>query len=559
MTRHFPSDNHTKMTQGLRAVSDAFQFALDTYLAACSSLSIDNGFIPFEVSLEIAHNITRELRLFDSYEEKIRQARAAILAANDSLFPIVPISSLPDEIMLRIFHLIRGMESYAFETEVDAERLPENSFAISQVCARWRRIALDSRRLWSRVDLSSSPVLYEKLLARGRILASRADGIALDIRIVEPFVQSWNDGDDISHSLYLFLASVGRCVGSLELAFSIEWFNCGIHRMLDYCFKKCIPGKLSELTVQFRQTIHRYGPFSLRSSSGDGFLYPRDQKIVNDQGHQRPISLTNSELDDILSPVTVLKLDKVYPYWSSKAYHGLVELHLISWEHAPESIQITEQQLAEIFRSSPALKILHFGIEITPASVACPPVELGDLEELHIRVDSMRSQQAILRLLVPGSKPMQMYMEYRSSRADRKLPSSTTDEFQRFLGRSNVTQFHLDADYLLLRLPTLLQLLPNLEMLILRYVTLDTIDYSLALDGALGYQKLHTIHFHFGIIQLDAFRWLSDKNNLGLKRMTITGSVIRVAERVQPYPLKEYADVLQSIFPALNIIDSPED
>ncbi|CAE6499922.1 unnamed protein product [Rhizoctonia solani] len=545
------------MSQELHAASHGLQSALDRYFTACSALIATSSFVRTpNASCEIA----RELGRVTSFERELVRSKAAILVARNSSPLLVPISSLPDEIMLPIFQHILRTDNSDFDIEVNEGRLPQHSLAISQVCLRWRRIALDSRHLWSNINLSSSSLLSRKLMARGEIFASRASGIPLDIRIVEPLTESESDALGFHRLLDQFFVLIeSTSIGSLELKFTVRYFGRRLNRVLGRCLEYCVPGKLTQLTLKFQSDRDH-----LPDVSNDRFLRPNDGKTMGNHVGQRAswsVSLSNPQLDDILSPVTVLKLDKVFPYWTSKAYHGLVELHLISWELATNSIQITEHQPGEIFRSSPALKILHFGIEITPAQTPYPPVQLEDLEELQLQVDGIQSQQAILRLLTPGLKPMQMHIEYEPPQDDEKLPSSTEDELQRFLGRSNITQLFLDSHSLLLDMPAFIQLVPNLEILILRHLRVDAIDPAtvLSMYGAPNYPKLHTIHFRFGRVQLDAFRWISDKRNLGLQRMTMAHSVIGDAERVKAYRLEQYTDILQGIFPKIEFINWPEE
>ncbi|KAG8698416.1 hypothetical protein FRC11_014442, partial [Ceratobasidium sp. 423] len=503
---------------------------------------------------EISDSIIHELDSIISTEKKLRQARAAISVTRNVSSLIAPISSLPGEIMLRIFRLVFGAESYTFAAEVDVGRLPRQSLAISQVCSRWRQISLGSQHLWSQVDLSSSSQLSGQLVSRGVLFATRAGDIPLDIRLVEQLF-TIDKYADYFQGLHPFFVAVGSRVGSWELCFTKRYFGGYVPDILNECLKHSAPGKLTRFILKFRANADSESDDDTVSedSSDEAFLRPSDAKRYD----VYVVDLTDPQLEDLLFPVTVLKLDKIFPYWTSKAYHGLVELRLVSWERARDSIRIPEQHLAGILRSSPGLRILQFGLEITSTGVSQPPVSLRSLEELHLQVDGGQSQQTFLRLLLPGSNPMQVFIEYTLTKDDPRFPSSSEDEFQCFLRRSNIIQLYLDAHHLRLHLPTFLQLLPDLEILILRHLTLDTVDSAPVLPshGTLTHPKLHTVHFLFGAIHLDGFRWMCDTYNSQLRQVTTYHSVIEIGQEPRPYG-SEYAHLLQAIFPTLEILGS---
>ncbi|KAG8681514.1 hypothetical protein FRC11_001025, partial [Ceratobasidium sp. 423] len=407
------------MLQELHAASKVLHLALDRYFTACDALVANSKSLNSLHTLqEISDSVTRELQSAASYANRISQAKSAIGVARNSYSSIVPISSLPEEIILRIFHLVLGAEQSTFETEVDEGRLPQQSLATTQVCSRWRQIALGSQRLWSRVNLSSYDRLSRQLVSRGEIFASWAGDVPLDVYLIEQLPKSRIDGVVAYQDLSQFFTSVGSRVGSLTLTFTKQHFGGYFPDILQDCLTSCAPGKLTRFVLKLRTNHASHSWLASDSESddggesddfsGDAFLLPSGWNGLGDVGGRRAyrVDLTSTQLDELLFPVTVLKLDKVFPYWTSKAYYGLVELRLVSWELEGNSIRIPEQHLVGILQSSPGLRTLQFGLEIIPNTVSCPPVLLEDLGELHLQADSRSSQLTFLRLLSPGTQPL---------------------------------------------------------------------------------------------------------------------------------------------------------
>ncbi|CUA75220.1 hypothetical protein RSOLAG22IIIB_11572 [Rhizoctonia solani] len=547
------------MSQELHSASEALQSTLERYLTTCRSLATTTA------TAKVSHSLTRELNSISSYEKKLNEAKTTIRVARNSSFSIVRISSLPDEIILRIFRLVIGVEnSWLYPKYVHAGVGSLSALII------FGRILISHRK---------------KLVSRAEIFASRAGTIPLNIHIIEQLKNNYND-DEAAEELEEFFISLGSRVGSLEIDFA-SGFHDLYSGVISRCLEHCGPGQLTQFILKFRAKAEKStsGDYSSDDSccqsdadtdfgledeedsndssssfgnsvTRDAFLYTRDR--LNPKSGSWGLDITNPQLDEVLSPVTVLKLDKIFPCWTSKAYHGLVELRLVAWDPARESIQVKEQQLVAILKASPALQTLHFGIEITPAAKTYPPVQLKELEALHVQVDSLKSQQTLLRLLSPGARPLQMSIDHKSPGA--VSPPSRGDEFHKLIRRSNIVKLFIDSrNDAKLHLPTFLALLPNLCVLVLRGITLDAISPSLTLPTRGTTPQLHSLHFLFGRIHLDAFRWVCDPKHLRLQRVSILQSTIDTSQRSAPYMLDQYAHLLKRIFPKLEILEGSDD
>ncbi|KDN36601.1 hypothetical protein RSAG8_10704, partial [Rhizoctonia solani AG-8 WAC10335] len=163
-------------------------------------------------------------------------------------------------------------------------------------------------------------------------------------------------------------------------------------------FAQCKPGTLKFLTIS-----HYDGnPIFLDVASGRPEYANRKCEV-----------LTMGNLDPALASVTVLRVKGIYPIWTSKAYHGLVELRLI---HSASllyhsNISISENHLRGILAASPALRILEFSVEIVemlPDDASSVPVPLNLLALINIAEMSLAQIGIFWRLLAPGSKPLRL-------------------------------------------------------------------------------------------------------------------------------------------------------
>ncbi|KAJ1308268.1 hypothetical protein OPQ81_003983 [Rhizoctonia solani] len=74
------------------------------------------------------------------------------------------------------------------------------------------------------------------------------------------------------------------------------------------------------------------------------------------------LNVSKQHLDAILLDITTLTCSKVYPYWTSKVYCQLTELHLMGSFPTPG---IEENHFVNILNSSPDLRVLEFNLHIT--------------------------------------------------------------------------------------------------------------------------------------------------------------------------------------------------
>ncbi|KAG8689171.1 hypothetical protein FRC11_003939 [Ceratobasidium sp. 423] len=191
------------------------------------------------------------------------------------------------------------------------------------------------------------------------------------------------------------------------------------YSVLEYFFARCIPGILVQYLVRCVGAI----PVDSRS-----FIEPVDAPHSLDGSL---LDVPSGQLEEVWQSIAVVRVSGLCPHWTSKAYHGLVELYL-----DPGISVITESQLVGIFRASPKLQVFHLRTVVEPSEngLAIVPVYLEDLRDIMIMVQSDDNFSGILTLLWinPGSASLHM-----------SFAGTPWGEISDFFDRSNITRFYL--------------------------------------------------------------------------------------------------------------------
>lgn len=447
------------MIEELQAASSRLNAALERYLTACSTIATcyDPRNTVEGVSRAIPDLIPSELELIALYETRIKQAKAIINQTRNVVPNITPINTLPPDILSYIFQLVFDMQACYFRDQYNLKPFslvyPET---LSRVCSCWRQIAKNTRVLWSHIDVVpfQGYISSSRLLTRAEVFAARADPTPLDIHIIG---ETSSESPDIDIHLNTFCTSIATRIRSLNLS-TCHIFSDLHHSALEACLSNCVPGTLKELIIAGDSTNGR-NPFGFIESS-EATVHP----------NRRLLDIPHRRLEECLLPVTVLRLTGIYFRWTSQAYRGLVELRLVPHHYMPVTKPtITESQLIAIFASSPGLRVLHFGLEIidlVPYNPSRVAASLDDLEVINIRPMNTQQYDVLLRLLEPGSKPLQLSTHLPLA----GFTSLFSDEFRNFFGRSNVTELYIQStgDHPL----KLLEVLDSLHMPHLRTLSL---------------------------------------------------------------------------------------
>lgn len=422
--------------------------ALDHYLGVCLKIHslVANKDTPHNIREKYLYQIDTEMDHFPSYKQKLGQAGATVCRVRNRLSRLTPVTSLPPEILTRIFHFVASpcdmlrfsddeyshLEIPGTPNEVsDADdstewprskslqlkNFPTHLDRITHVCASWRRTAVGTPSLWTHIDFIPNPSLYRKLLGRAETYAARAVQLPLELHIADDNPLTY----DKNH-LSKFLSSILHRVKSLDMVMTHFWRN--FHGLVfNELFPHLAPGStaLTKLTVRYTPT--------------DGWNHDFIDWF--------------RDANEGLFRLTTIHFRGILPLCRSMVYHNLVDLRLISPRYT-DWINISELQ--SILAASPGLHIFHFALGIIEqGGEPTIPVRLDDLQVLVISTngegDPLLPQLGpILRLLEPGSKPLRVSISHNFSTwsietNDYEFDTFGQDELVKFFQRSNVVKF----------------------------------------------------------------------------------------------------------------------
>ncbi|KAL5637591.1 hypothetical protein ACGC1H_004114 [Rhizoctonia solani] len=382
------------------------------------------------------------------------------------------ICTLPNELLVQIFCLVCFPNlCTAWDNTNDT---PKFSTALTLVCSRWRQLVKNMPVVLSHVDLLIHRSNDPKHLALARTYIARAKQVFLDIHIVhridKPAPSSLEDFCNI-----LDLGSPRM----RSLTFQQVYYSDYIAReVLSHCLGHAVPGVLEEINL-------------VMDGRGGGrrFIKTKDSEISHSL---IPIVInhtTSDRLEAMLLSVATLRLCGVFPYWTSNAYCGLVELCLHFRRDGSRTIAISQSSLWRILSSSPKLQILDLSINLTGlAESTAVPIHLDDLQVL--RIGSMRRRQFghFLKFLFPGSKPLTLCC--------RGYPDKdilTDDGIISFFGRASVERIWLHAVTFVSALQ-LLELAPDIRELALSQLSFSSRPSSFSpLPGAKVPDRIHSL------------------------------------------------------------------
>lgn len=487
------------MIDELQTSSNILKAALERYRNACLALKsqyeLGNTFSDFS---EIVVNALQQIA---SYESKIDEIRKIVHTIRNRRSNIVPISALPPELLSRIFLLARrtGPCCLARGTAL-SECHPESLVPILHVCSYWRSVALALPALWTHVDIAPYHKLNKRLLTFGKLFAANTGKAPLEIHINmdEP-----TNRPPLEPDLVEICASVAARANSIQLSL----FDPGDEEfwMIRTLLANSVSRGLTRLIMSFKDGDNH----SIRP----GFIVANDaEETFNDVDDDDvwPLDVPHHHLEQVLRYVTVLRLDTIYPYWTSLAYHGLAKLHLTE----PSGTLITVSQLAGILSASPQLCFLHFGSAIMMEDEFPTPVRLDNLEVLRLDVEEPFERVSILDIISPGSIPLRMSITL----GENEIMSLTESEYKEFFTRSNVTQLHFSSRQgsASLPLPELLALVPNLQALFLGgFYIGHAIKGFLNEPDPFGDEdseefRLAKLHLASSTVNPDAFCWIAE-------------------------------------------------
>ncbi|KAL5637279.1 hypothetical protein ACGC1H_001053 [Rhizoctonia solani] len=400
------------------------------------------------------------------------QSAAAGVGINHWAIP--PINKLPSEILTRIMWIVVSYAPCGRPRRADRREAQSPVLCypdvLSHVCSQWRQVAIQSRGLWSHIDIPA----WNNPGSRAREFLSRAGQLPLSLHLIDNFFRR---EDQRADSVPLLTTIMPR-LKSLDLISHSDNLLRTRLSALSFCLSTCVAGNLTELAIRI---CNRYTPipplFLSAHSTSD-----KVATWVNFGPNWADIDLLEDLLEDVLKSITVLRLDQVYPQWTSSAYCGLVELRLLGGRSVTASI--FETQLVNVLRSSPGLRILHFELEIVSAASlgtqVIDPICLRDLEVLNLDWVQMDEIEIFFRWLAPAPKLSQF--SFRPFNRLNDNPAAVT-----FLADSNITMVHTNQ----LSLPGIVSLVSTCRQT--RVLAIE--DTTLTKEG-------EVLPFHFNTLYL---------------------------------------------------------
>ncbi|KAG8750772.1 hypothetical protein FRC11_010070 [Ceratobasidium sp. 423] len=412
------------MLDQLNAAIITLEAAVDSYSEICQDIYAHyvDGQPVDTLPHDIASSSAKQLPIIKSFRHKLELAHIIAGRSRNASSPLVPIHSLPLEVLTRIFSLALGDNCIHHPAEFSPHYT--HCPRLMSVCKYWYQVVMHSPVLWTHIDLTirNGCDTTTPRMNLAKLYAERAGQMTLEIHMIDL------EGDALpkySASLVPFFTSIAPRVSSFSLD---SRYPIICRAALVALFENCTPGTLATLDMRVPRATMAYGPIVLDEDAGwkpQGYEYDM-RAITTDMSEER--------FEQIFRGVTVLRLGIIYPTrrWTSSVYHGLVELR-IQWG---VYIQVTESQFVELLRQSPRLRILEYAIKadlISPLGkdALIDPIYLNDLEVINFG-DRRRSVENIVRWLAPGSKPLQVFLR------NFKLGPC----FLAFVSRSNITRLY---------------------------------------------------------------------------------------------------------------------
>ncbi|CAE6443017.1 unnamed protein product [Rhizoctonia solani] len=410
------------MNLRLQSASNRLEAALGQYLRDSFAMQESSTEEATELSFRGPVVSVDLLRQVDLFEQKIRRARAAIGFARNCSPRTVYINRLPPELLRWIFYCLVASEPCIVD---GVGSLPKNPLRISLVCTYWRQIVITSPNLWSHIDISARILQDNRTLSCIQTFLSRAGHTPLYLHIkCETYDNTeGHSKDQVNATLGEFITPLVPRTRELKCSMGVDspseqdsqFYQSFMSHFLN---KDTTLGKLTTLDI----TINSYNrTFYIQTAE-----HPQSSDTL-------VLEISPHQLEDLLLPVTVLRLSSIVPHWASKAFHGLIELRLLAFGDSP---RIHESQLVTILKHSPELRVFEFGTNIEFTDLTLEPVALDSLEMLVTHFMTYSQLGKFLRLLETGPNPL--FVSIDSPYMDVEL----NDNIKRFFSYSNVTRLY---------------------------------------------------------------------------------------------------------------------
>ncbi|KAG8738123.1 hypothetical protein FRC10_007269, partial [Ceratobasidium sp. 414] len=380
--------------------------------------------------------------------EKATNANNVMKVLRNKSTTLVPISTLPSELLMHIFELL----CHSYTNNSPSDNSPKSPIALACVSTYWRQLTLNNSHLWTRIDLTSSKELSHEFHERAKTQIKYVRESFLDVTIHGE--RGWNVRPDIEKMTEL-LAQAAPRLGSLTCKPEVI-IDLSLQRILSTWVQHAVPGSV--------YALHLLGCDQLRHDIRIGFPQPM------------------TRIEEFFIPIRYLTLHHLFVDWSSALYHNVVELDL---SYVSSFVEFpTVAQFSAVLSASPslrALKLCGFGLKPPPPLDVVRPVRLEHLEVLFMKSIHRCSLKLLLPLLQPGSAPLYVRFE---------LPGQGVDfaHYLQLLRRSHVVKLMVEGTGEYPSQPPLASLAGVQHVFLVNFV-IDPIFFESMVDPLIPYDK----------------------------------------------------------------------
>ncbi|KDN35887.1 hypothetical protein RSAG8_11249, partial [Rhizoctonia solani AG-8 WAC10335] len=456
---------HEMLLEELRTASSLLQVAIDRYYNACISIKHSSAGHPSQLEDPMGFTLANELPRLAEYEAKLRDSKLAIAQSVNHCSDVSPMSRMPVDTLVHVFQLLVDME-HGLPLSL-SRKIPKYPLILSHVCNAWRRVISHSPYLWSRIKLSPGPETIELLKSYVHFHSSQAREASMDISISDNLAKG---APEMPNLPGLMLYFTGR-IRSLALQLNLH----NDPRSVDAVTSKAQCALIAECLRASKNALKRFALNMVTKQPRRLFI---ESASTDPTGDSLRIDLPHDELEGALSSIVNLWLRGTYFNWESKAYHGLIALRL----DAIRSASISELQLMNLLASSPRLRWLDIGLNITraPNTPELSQVCLPDLEYLV-------GEALLLQLIRPGSNELTLSIigvsDYNS---DILYDAAVKD----FFSSAHIAKFYSDGFLSNISdISSLLSLAPRLRDLAISHISLPSTVHDIV-----TYNSLDTLY-----------------------------------------------------------------
>ncbi|KAF8607908.1 hypothetical protein BDV93DRAFT_552718 [Ceratobasidium sp. AG-I] len=350
--------------------------------------------INLKASFESPPTSPSDVRIFQSALTEIDKDLSSVLPLGEPLNTVhftlagmrnnstklVPISSLPPELLGHVFTLLPC--HCLHDVSLPGKELQRYPDVLLKVSTHWRRVALNTRSLWSHIDILPCGPRSTRFYSMAYDSLQRADGAPLHIHITH---EKPTSRSQVLRMLDL-ISPFAPQFRSLELVSSQDgaWMYGAV---LAGCVGSSSPGSIKSLVL----TKDSRPRVNLTRELWDTLFLHHSWE----------------DLDCMLQSIQTLHLEGVGLDLSSQAYSGLTSLHFGSEEPT------TKAKIAAMLSANPALCVLEIHLLVMmPTREQIDPIALKHLKQLSVTGVNDNDLGHVLSILAPGPEELAPFQHF---------------------------------------------------------------------------------------------------------------------------------------------------